>query len=220
MTPETKNRVDRIRRGEVPKGYRKTKAGILPTNWDTYILGDCLRRIERPVEVNPNKFYTQIGIRSHGKGLFYKEPVTGTMLGKKSVFWIEPDCLLSPEMVSALSQGLLSSATYDAIKMLLAFIRNKFYHHPICKIQGGKVTEETANIHFVVGNNLLVLPIDIDDEKYQYTVDKFMELAASTLPERPIYSFYSEEMDQFVQKTQEEIIKSKYERWKKDKPHS
>lgn len=67
---------------------------------------------------------------------------------------------------------------------------------------------------------LLVLPIDIDDEKYQYTVDKFMELAASTLPERPIYSFYSEEMDQFVQKTQEEIIKSKYERWKKDKPHS
>ena len=25
-------------------------------------------------------------------------------------------------------------------------------------------------------------------------------------------------MDQFVQKTQEEIIKSKYERWKKDKP--
>ena len=89
MTPETKNRVDRIRRGEVPKGYRKTKAGILPTNWDTYILGDCLRRIERPVEVNPNKFYTQIGIRSHGKGLFYKEPVTGTMLGKKSVFWID-----------------------------------------------------------------------------------------------------------------------------------
>ena len=94
MTPETKNRVDRIRRGEVPKGYRKTKAGILPTNWDTYILGDCLRRIERPVEVNPNKFYTQIGIRSHGKGLFYKEPVTGTMLGKKSVFWIEPDCFI------------------------------------------------------------------------------------------------------------------------------
>ena len=128
--------------------------------------------------------------------------------------------MLSPEMVSALSQGLLSCATYDAIKMLLASIRNKFYHHPICKIQGGKITEVTANIHFVVGNNLLVLPIDIDDKKYQYTVDKFMELAASTLPERPIYSFYSEEMDQFLQKTQEEIIKSEYEQWKKDKPHS
>ena len=128
--------------------------------------------------------------------------------------------MLSPEMVSALSQGLLSCATYDAIKMLLASIRNKFYHHPICKIQGGKITKVTANIHFVVGNNLLVLPIDIDDKKYQYTVDKFMELAASTQPQKPTYSFYSEEMDQFLQKTQEEIIKSEYEQWKKDKPHS
>ena len=58
------------------------------------ILGDCLRRIERPVEVNPNELYTQIGIRSHGKGLFYKEPVTGEALGNKSVFWIEPNCFI------------------------------------------------------------------------------------------------------------------------------
>ena len=38
--------------------------------------------------------YTQIGIRSHGKGLFYKESVTGAALGNKSVFWIEPDCFI------------------------------------------------------------------------------------------------------------------------------
>ncbi len=94
MTPEIKNRIEKIGRGEVPKGYKKTKAGILPTGWNVYILGDCLRRIERPVEVKPNKLYTQIGIRSHGKGLFYKEPVAGAMLGNKSVFWMEPDCFI------------------------------------------------------------------------------------------------------------------------------
>ena len=94
MTPEIKNRIEKIGRGEVPKGYKKTKAGILPTDWNVYILGDCLRRIERPVEVKPNKLYTQIGIRSHGKGLFYKEPVAGAMLGNKSVFWMEPDCFI------------------------------------------------------------------------------------------------------------------------------
>ena len=38
--------------------------------------------------------YTQIGIRSHGKGLFYKEPVTGKELGNKAVFWIEPNCFI------------------------------------------------------------------------------------------------------------------------------
>lgn len=94
MTPEIKTRIEQIRQGEVPKGYKKTKAGILPADWNVYILGDCLRRIERPVEVKPNELYTQIGIRSHGKGLFYKEPVTGVALGNKSVFWIEPDCFV------------------------------------------------------------------------------------------------------------------------------
>ena len=94
MTPEIKHRIEKIRRGNVPDGYKKTKAGILPADWDVYMLGDCLSRVERPVEVKPNELYTQIGIRSHGKGLFYKEPVTGAALGNKSVFWIEPDCFI------------------------------------------------------------------------------------------------------------------------------
>ena len=50
--------------------------------------------MEKPVEVKPNELYTQIGIRSHGKGIFYKEPVTGSALGNKAVFWIEPDCFI------------------------------------------------------------------------------------------------------------------------------
>lgn len=94
MTPEIKHRIEKIRHGNVPDGYKKTKAGILPADWDVYMLGDCLSRVERPVEVKPNELYTQIGIRSHGKGLFYKEPVTGAALGNKAVFWIEPDCFI------------------------------------------------------------------------------------------------------------------------------
>lgn len=44
----------------------------------------------------PNKetYYQEIGIRSHAKGIFHKEPVTGKSLGNKSVFWIEPDCFV------------------------------------------------------------------------------------------------------------------------------
>ena len=94
MTPEIKHRIEKIRRGNVPDGYKKTKAGILPADWDVHMLGECLSRVEKPVEVKPNKLYAQIGIRSHGKGIFYKEPVTGAALGNKSVFWIEPDCFI------------------------------------------------------------------------------------------------------------------------------
>ena len=94
MKPEIKQRIEQIHQSEIPEAYKKTKAGILPGDWDVYMLGECLSRVERPVEVKPNELYTQIGIRSHGKGLFYKEPVTGAALGNKAVFWIEPDCFI------------------------------------------------------------------------------------------------------------------------------
>jgi len=34
MKQEIKERVDRIRKGEVPEGYRKTKVGIIPEDWN------------------------------------------------------------------------------------------------------------------------------------------------------------------------------------------
>lgn len=94
MTPEVKERIDQLRHGIMPEGYRKTKSGIVPTDWSEYAIADCLERVERPVEVKEDEMYTQIGIRSHGKGLFYKEPVSGKSLGNKAVFWIEPDCFI------------------------------------------------------------------------------------------------------------------------------
>lgn len=94
MTTEVKQRIEQIRQGIVPEGYRKTRVGILPENWSVHTIKDCLERIERPVNVMSDELYTQIGIRSHGKGLFYKEPVTGKELGNKSVFWIEPGCFI------------------------------------------------------------------------------------------------------------------------------
>ena len=61
---------------------------------NTYLFRDILERIEVPVNVEPDKEYVQIGIRSHGKGLFYKEPVLGKILGNKQVFWIQPNCFI------------------------------------------------------------------------------------------------------------------------------
>jgi len=60
----------------------------------TYLFRDIFERVEVPVNVEPDKEYVQIGIRSHGKGLFYKEPVLGKALGNKQVFWIQPNCFI------------------------------------------------------------------------------------------------------------------------------
>jgi len=40
MTPQIKQRIEQIRRGEVPEGYKKTKAGVIPSSWATFSLGD------------------------------------------------------------------------------------------------------------------------------------------------------------------------------------
>lgn len=94
MRAEIKNRIEQIRQGKVPAGYKKTKQGISPAEWTGMSVKDCLCRVENPVQVEPETLYTQIGIRSHGNGIFYKEPVTGCALKNKSVFWIEPDCFI------------------------------------------------------------------------------------------------------------------------------
>lgn len=50
----------------------------------------------RPVEVHLDESYEEIGIRSFGRGIFHKDPVSGAELGSKRVFRIEPgDLLLS-----------------------------------------------------------------------------------------------------------------------------
>ncbi|MFA4885563.1 MAG: restriction endonuclease subunit S [Desulfotomaculaceae bacterium] len=74
----------------VAKGHYKD----YPGDWVITELGDLLKRVVKPVKVIPDHEYREIGIRSHGKGLFHKEPVKGSDLGNKSVFWVEADCLI------------------------------------------------------------------------------------------------------------------------------
>lgn len=40
MTNEQKDRISKIRNGEVPEGYKKTVCGIIPDEWDNYKLCD------------------------------------------------------------------------------------------------------------------------------------------------------------------------------------
>ena len=67
---------------------------IIPPGWMLINIGRVLKRVRNPVDVLPNSLYREIGIRSHGKGIFYKKECSGVSLGNKSVFWIEPDCFI------------------------------------------------------------------------------------------------------------------------------
>jgi type I restriction enzyme, S subunit len=62
----------------------------MSTVWPRVKLGEVLRSVPRPVHVKADVLYREIGIRSHGKGVFHKNPVSGLELGSKKVFRVEP----------------------------------------------------------------------------------------------------------------------------------
>lgn len=62
--------------------------------WKLKNIEELFDRVKNPVKVIGNQEYKQIGIRSHGKGIFYKEKVSGSSLGNKAVFWIEPNVFI------------------------------------------------------------------------------------------------------------------------------
>ena len=96
----------------------------IPSDWKIVPLRKLLRRVKRPVEVEANKLYREIGIFSHGKGIFHKEERTGASLGNKSVYWIEPNCFVA-NIVFAWEQAI--AKTTDAEEGMIASHRFPMY---------------------------------------------------------------------------------------------
>ena len=97
---------------------------MLPEGWKEKKISDILERVKDPVIPEVKQYYLQIGIRSHGKGIFHKEPVTGQSLGNKRVFNIHPDCFIV-NIVFAWEQAV--AKTSDAELGMIASHRFPMY---------------------------------------------------------------------------------------------
>lgn len=62
--------------------------------WSPVSMGEALERVSEPVAVDSAETYREIGVRSHGRGLFHKEPLLGEELGNKRVFRVVPNSLV------------------------------------------------------------------------------------------------------------------------------
>ncbi|ELV8577066.1 restriction endonuclease subunit S [Vibrio vulnificus] len=67
---------------------------MVPEGWSYRTISEILEKVSNPVDVDSSATYREIGIRSHGKGIFHKEPILGKILGNKRVFHIEPGCFV------------------------------------------------------------------------------------------------------------------------------
>jgi len=59
-----------------------------------YPMAEVAPLVRRPVRIEPERLYQEIGVRSFGKGVFHKPPSTSLAIGDKRVFAIEPGDLL------------------------------------------------------------------------------------------------------------------------------
>jgi len=73
--------------------------------------GAVLELVRRPVDVELESMYQEIGVRSFGRGLFHKEPVSGSELGSKRVFKIRSGDLIISNVFAW--EGAIAVATSD-----------------------------------------------------------------------------------------------------------
>ena len=62
--------------------------------WNNHKIEDMFDRVGTPVDLDDTQTYREIGIRSHGKGIFHKDETTASEIGNKRVFWVEPNCFV------------------------------------------------------------------------------------------------------------------------------
>jgi len=108
-------------------------------------LGELIRLERRPVVVDPNAQYREIGIYCFGRGIFHKEPRSGLEVGDKSLFLLKKgDFILqvtfawegAMAIVSEADDGMYGSTRYptfrvDENRVLPDFLLNYF------RTQGG-----------------------------------------------------------------------------------
>lgn len=67
---------------------------MVPNGWEIKKVSAILDRVRKPVEPIEGVEYREIGIRSHGKGIFHKDITNSNSLGNKRVFEIVPNALI------------------------------------------------------------------------------------------------------------------------------
>ena len=63
-------------------------------DWEMGRVDSFVERASEAVNVEVETVYREIGIRSHGKGVFHKKPIIGKELGNKRVFWVHPNAFV------------------------------------------------------------------------------------------------------------------------------
>lgn len=119
--------------------------------WSSYKIEEVFDRVGVAVNLDDTQTYREIGIRSHGKGIFYKNETTVSEIGNKRVFWVEPNCFVV-NIVFAWERAV--AKTTDKEKGMIASHR-----FPMYKPKKDMLDLDYITDYFITkrGQNILVL---------------------------------------------------------------
>ncbi|WP_407384610.1 hypothetical protein [Ruminococcus sp.] len=118
----------------------------------------------------------------------------------------------SPDFIVGITSGIVASIAWDSIKAFAVFLHHKYHDKKIKKIYPNKTVEEVPNIQMGFGDARFVLPMEVEQEKYEYAVDKFFEYASSHTPDKTTYVWYNEKDGSLITKSEEQTLKDGYKK--------
>lgn len=74
--------------------FKRVSSQSVPASWTARRLGEIAPLVRRPVEIDRNATYPELGLRSYGKGTFHKPALLGAEVGNKRLFQIKAGDLL------------------------------------------------------------------------------------------------------------------------------
>ena len=157
MNPTIKARIESIRRGEVPEGYKRTKIGIVPNEWKKVRLGDYLVKHKEVSEYN-NQYPV---LTSSRRGIFlqsdyYKQEVasedntgynvvpkgyfTYRHMSDDNIFRFNINTIVEKGIVSTLYPVFTTRGICDDFLLVLLNNGREFSRFAILQKQGGSRT--------------------------------------------------------------------------------
>lgn len=109
-----------------------------------------LEQVRLPIEVKPDQEYREIGVRSHGRGVFHKEALRGEVLGEKQVFRVIPDSLVfnivfawegATAVTSSSEEGFIASHRFPMFRPVRGRCHLEFMKHFFVSGPGRKLVE-------------------------------------------------------------------------------
>lgn len=121
------------------------------SDYQAYKVSDFLDRHVNPVLLEDECEYTEIGIRSWGKGIFYKEPTTKADIGNKRVFWLDSD-LFIVNIVFAWEQAVAITTVSEVGKIAS-------HRFPMFRVDVNKVNTKYLLYKFMTGRGKQLLEL-------------------------------------------------------------